>query len=172
MAHGRRVTTTLIGAAAVTSCMLGGCGAGAPSAPTGAAAQLSGKDAAGVIGWLKAQQVPVAVTRVYDEKTDPNRQLGRPGGYASKAAFKDSRVRVEAYVTDADDPDRGGSVEVFGSRSAAVERARYVETLLKALGHPEYDYVVGGVLVRVSATVTPSQAASYQKALGVKPQPV
>jgi hypothetical protein len=108
----------------------------------------------------------------YDENTDPNDRLGRPGGYASKAAFRDARVHVAAYVTEVDDPDRGGSVEVFGKRSAAMDRAREVQMKLKAFGlGTEYDYVVGGALIRVSGNVTPSQAASYQQALGVKPQP-
>jgi hypothetical protein len=176
--HPLRFTSALIGAVAVvTASMLAGCGSAAPStqagtAPAGAAAQLAGKDAAGVVGWLKQQQVPVTVTKAYDENTDPNHRLGRPGGYTSKAAFQDARVPADEFVTDVDDSDRGGSVEVFRSRSAAVDRARYVQTILKAFGHgSEYDYVVNGALVRVTGTVTPSQAASYQQALGVKPQP-
>ena len=144
----------------------------APSAPRDPAAQLAGKDAAGVVGWLKQQHVPVTVTKVYDENSDPNHRLGRPGGYTSKAAFQDARVPADNYGTDVDDRDRGGSVEVFSSRSAAVDRAREIQTKLKAFGlGSEYDYVVDGDLIRVTGTVTPSQATSYQQALGVEPQP-
>jgi hypothetical protein len=144
----------------------------ATAAPAGAAAELAGKDAAGVVAWLKAAGVTVKVTKVYDEDSDPNNMLGRPGGYTSKAAFQDQRVPASKYGSEVDDPNRGGSVEVFADQAAAVARARDVQTKLKAFGlGTEYDYVVGGVLVRVTGTVKPSQARGYEKALGVPAQP-
>ena len=145
--------------------------AASPSAAP--AVDLAGKDAAAVINWLKAQGVPVSVTTVYDEATDPNNQLGRPGGYTSKAVFQDARVPADEYdETDMTDTDRGGSVEVFGDEAAAVARSKEIQGKLKSFGlGSEYDYIVGGVLVRVSGTVLPSQAADYAKALGVQAQP-
>jgi hypothetical protein len=144
----------------------------ATPAPSGPAAELAGKDAAAVVAWLKAHDVPVAVTTIYDENTDPNNLLGRPGGYSSKAAFQDARVPADKYGSEADDPNRGGSVEVFAAQKDAVTRARDVQGKLKTFGlGTEYDYVVGGVLVRVTGTVAPTQAASYQIALAVAPQP-
>jgi hypothetical protein len=142
------------------------------AAAAGAAAQLAGKDAADVVAWLKAAGVTVKATKVYDEDSDPNNMLGRPGGYTSKAAFQDKRVPASEYGSEVDDPNRGGSVEVFADQAAALARARDVQTKLKAFGlGTEYDYVVGGVLVRVTGTVKPSQAAAYEKALGVTAQP-
>jgi hypothetical protein len=133
---------------------------------------LARKDAAKVIAWLKAQGVPVTVTKVYDENSDPNSLLGRPGGYTSKAAFQDSRVPADRYGSESDDPDRGGSIEVFDTEARAVTRAADVQSKLIAFGlGTEYDYVVGGVLVRVTGTVTPTQAKSYEQALAVQPQP-
>lgn len=46
---------------------------------------------------------------------------------------------------------------VFANESGAIDRAREVKSKLKALGlGNEYDHVVGGILVRVAGTVTPS----------------
>lgn len=183
----------LLVAAASTAALAAGCGGGGSSTagpagtppghvspavasasptPVGAAGELVGKDAAAVVVWLKTHGVQVTVTKVYDENTDPNSLLGRPGGYTSKAAFQDARVPADRYGSEPDDPDRGGSVEVFGTEDRAVARAKDVQVKLKAFGlGTEYDYIVGGVLVRVTGTVSPTQARSYQDALGVPPQP-
>lgn len=101
-------------------------------------------DAAAVIEWLNAQGVPVTITKLYDESTDPNDLLGRPGGYTSKAAFADARVPSDKYGSDVDDSDRGGSIEVFATEARAVAGAREVQTKLKEFGlGTEYDFVVG-----------------------------
>lgn len=183
----RRVVPVLVAVAAIA---LGGCGGSGSSASTSPSASevspvptssatsitpgqdMAGLDAAGVVTWLADRDVPITVAQVYDENTDPNNRLGRPGGYTSKAAFADSRVPKSKYGSEVDDPHRGGSVEVFADEAAAVARSKEVQTKLKAFGlGTEYDYVVDGVLVRVSGSVTPSQAASYAKALGVEAQP-
>jgi hypothetical protein len=60
------------------------------------------------------------------------------------------------------DVDGGGSVEVFRTTSQAKARMRYIERFSSLF--PEYDYVRGAVLLRVSSTLTPRQARGYQRA--------
>jgi len=113
------------------------------------------KDAAAIIGDLAAQGVPVKLGTVYDEKTDPNKLMGRPNGYASKAEFTDSRVQA----------DTAGSVEVFDGAGGAEARAEYVQALGKAPMFAEYTYVAGNVVVRVNKDMAPSDAKAYEDAL-------
>ena len=145
----------------------------AAETPASPAEALAGKDAEAVGVWLAEQGVPVQVTRGSDETTEPNDRPGPPGGYTSKAAFADSRIPKSDYTgSEPDSSDRGGSIEVFADEAGAIARAAEVQGKLKDYGlGAEYDYVVGGVLVRVSGNVTPSQAKAYQDALGVPPQP-
>ncbi|MEU2913816.1 hypothetical protein ACFYM3_12010 [Streptomyces massasporeus] len=104
------------------------------------------------------------LVRVYDEANDPNHLLGRPGGYTSKAAFSDSRVSsADVEGLDKDAIERGGSVEVFKTEEEAKARAKYIETIAKSMpSATEYHYIVGGILIRVSNLLTPTQAKDYQ----------
>jgi hypothetical protein len=111
--------------------------------------------------------LPVSGLIVYTAATDPNHLLGRPTGYTSKCAWGDSRVPApDATAASTGDTGNGGSVEVFRTAAEAKARAKYIFTIDSAapiLGS-EYDYLAGGVLVRVSQYLTPTQAASYGKA--------
>jgi hypothetical protein len=113
------------------------------------------------------KQVPTgALTNVYTADTDPNKLLGRPGGYLSKTAFSDSRVRPSLLGASVDSLGRGGSVEVFGDEEAATTRHNYLQEIGKrAPVFTEYDYQNGPVLLRVSHQLSPSQAADYESAL-------
>jgi hypothetical protein len=104
------------------------------------------------------------VVQVYTEANDPNHLLGRPGGYISKAAFSDSRVSsADVEGLDKDAIERGGSVEVFKNEDEAKARAKYIETIAKSMpSATEYHYVVGGILIRVSKLLTPTQAKDYE----------
>jgi hypothetical protein len=116
---------------------------------------------------LKAKGLPVSVTAVYTAATDPNHLLGRPGGYTSKIIFADPRATNAQDASGGHDVAGGGSVEVYPSRAAAMRRGAYIETLTQAapvLG-TEYDYVSGGVLLRISGNLTPAQASQYAEAL-------
>jgi hypothetical protein len=108
-----------------------------------------------------------ALTMVYTAETDPNRLLGRPNGYLSKAAFKDSRVRTsDVEGTAIDDLERGGSVEVFPDARSATSRRDYIQQIGEASPvFAKYDYLSGPVLVRVSRNLTPAQAGDYESAL-------
>jgi hypothetical protein len=118
---------------------------------------------------LKQAGVPLRTTKVYTAANDPNHQIGRPGGYTSKVAFVDGRVkRSEVHDDDPLSTDLGGTIEVFADPRAAKERSAYVQRSIKAMGGiltHEYHYMSGGMLVRVSGLLTPSEAKAYEKAL-------
>ncbi|MEV4180160.1 hypothetical protein AB0J28_01775 [Streptosporangium canum] len=125
-------------------------------------------DAAGVIKALTQQGLPVTLTVTYTADNDPNKLLGRPNGYVSKASFTDQRVDAsEVAGAKEGDVELGGSIEVFEDAGQAEQRADYIQEIGKnmpMLG--EYDYVAGPVLVRVSKELTPDQAAGFEAALG------
>lgn len=121
---------------------------------------------------LDAQQVVKALTAaisdtkaatVYTAATDPNKLLGRPGGYTSKADFTDARAKPELD----DEVQNGGSVEVYSDPADAEERGKFIADTLKKMKifGTEYHYTKGGILLRVSGALTPDQAAEYEKAL-------
>jgi hypothetical protein len=124
-----------------------------------------------VAGLTKA--IPTAkLSVVFTAESDPNHMLGRPNGYLSKAAFTDSRVDLthpSVYVdTTKGAVDLGGSVEVFLSEQGAQARAKYIKDLSAAKPVlTAYEYVAGPVLLRLGKSLTPAQAAEYQKALAV-----
>lgn len=172
----RRTTTA---AAALGLALLAGCTS--TSTPTdagqsqGAASSqaapspTAAPDAAAVIAKLKAAGLPIGATVVYSAATDVNHLLGRPGGYTSKAAWNDTRIRPADHPgLEPGDVQLGGSIEVYPDTDGAQARAKYIEGLISAapvLG-TEYDYVAGTVVVRVSGLLTPDQAAAYKSAAG------
>ncbi|MEV4246937.1 hypothetical protein AB0J63_26430 [Streptosporangium canum] len=124
-------------------------------------------DAAGVVKALTQKGLPVTLTVTYTADNDPNKLLGRPNGYASKASFTDKRVDISKVIGKEGDVELGGSIEVFEDAGQAEQRADYIQEIGKnmpMLG--EYDYVAGPVLVRVSKELTPDQAAGFEAALG------
>lgn len=133
-------------------------------APTGTVAHAtSSLDATAVGDKLKAAGLPITITVVYTATTDPNHLLGRPNQYLSKIAFADTRVaQTDPSVSDA--IDNGGSVEVFATLALAQQRTAYIQAFSSLA--PEYDYLRGGILLRLSHMLTPDQAKSYQQALG------
>ncbi|MGS2645807.1 hypothetical protein [Streptosporangium sp. G12] len=124
-------------------------------------------DAAGVIKAITQQGLPVTLTVTYTEETDPNKQLGRPNGYTSKASFTDSRIdAAEVAGVKEGDVGLGGSVEVFDDADQAEQRAAYIQEIGEKMPMlSEYDYVAGPVLLRVSKQLTPQQAEELEAAL-------
>ena len=55
---------------------------------------------------------------VYNEETDPNENLGRPGQYVGKADFFDNRME--------DTEDNAGTIEFFSSESDCNDRYEYL----------------------------------------------
>lgn len=57
-------------------------------------------------------------------------------------------------------------MEVFADKQAAQNRLKFIQAVTAGVpAFTEYGYVSGPVLVRVSKSLTPDQAAEYQKAL-------
>jgi hypothetical protein len=112
---------------------------------------------------LKDHGLPVKKITVFDEKSDPNKRLGRPGQYTSKVTFIDSRVKNG----QPNDISSGGSVEVFEEAADALARGQYIQTTIRAMPvvGAEYDYLSGGVLLRVAGELPPSAAKAYRAAL-------
>lgn len=98
---------------------------------------------------------------VYDEETDPNENLGRPGQYIGKADFFDSRMEYEE--------DNAGTIEFFSSKSDCDDRYEYLCKLsdpeLGAFGVNQYIYKYDLAVFRVSYDLTPSQAEEYKQAM-------
>lgn len=112
---------------------------------------------------LQAMGLPVGEYVVYTPETDPNQLLGRPGQYTGKANFRDATLQPELTTIDLGD---GGTVEVFTSVEDAQARREYVEQQLTILPlPPQYIYLEGTVLMRLSHRVLPDQALLYEAAL-------
>jgi hypothetical protein len=125
---------------------------------------MTAKTAETVIDRFKTAGLPVTDVVAYTAATDPDRLLGRPGNYLSKAAWVDARTGET--LESGDGISQGGSVEVFATAKDAKARAKSVQ---KTRGEAkEYDYLNGPDLIRVSGKLTPDQAAAYGKAAGAK----
>lgn len=139
------------------------------SAATSPAALEDLGDAETVLTKIRSQVEQVSLNKVYTEDDDPNHLLGRPNGYTSKVAFRDSRINQkdqDEVDSRGDAIERGGSVEVYPDDAGAKARADYIQGLLKGGGlGSEYDYVRGPVLVRVTGDLAPSKARTYEAAL-------
>lgn len=163
----RRLVATLAAAAALT---LTGCsddGGSSPAAPAGAGQnQARTLTAQQLVERLTAEGLPITDVLVFDENTDPNKLMGRPGQYTSKAAFVDTRVDLDEAGSDPGDVSRGGGVEVFADESAAKARHKYVTALAQSMPIlNEYTYQAGRYVVRVSRLLPPAQAAEYEAAV-------
>lgn len=98
---------------------------------------------------------------VYNEETDPNENLGRPGQYIGKADFFDDRME--------DTEDSAGTIEFFSSESDCNDRYEYLCKLADpefgAFGVNQYIYKYNLAVFRVSFDLTPTQAEEYKAAM-------
>ncbi|MDI2129945.1 hypothetical protein [Yinghuangia seranimata] len=158
-------TALRIGALTSAAALLaGGCSSGSH----GSAAAPGKMTAAQVASTLKAAGLPLGEVTVFDEDTDPNHQLGRPGKYTSKVGFVDTRVDLSNALDTKGDISRGGGVEVWPDHKSAQARADYIQALTKdiqATVMREYDYISGSYLLRITQTLSPTQAGAYEAAL-------
>jgi hypothetical protein len=125
----------------------------------------SGLDPVGYVNVLKDAGLPVGPFIVYDEASDPNEALGKPGKYVGKASWADGR---SAQPCPDEEPgwECGGTVETFGSDGDRDSRFDYLSEISD-------DSILGGfymwktdnAVVRVGYALTPSAAATYDKAL-------
>lgn len=130
------------------------------SASTARAAGQAGEvgrhlDAAAVLRKLREAGLPMAGGVVQTAASDPNKLLGRPDGYSSRASFDLPGGDVDGAPGDV---GRGGVIEVWSDGVAARGRADYIQGILRQapqLG-TEYELLSGTVLVRITGRVDPA----------------
>ncbi|MDO6355109.1 hypothetical protein Q3V94_08460 [Caloramator sp. CAR-1] len=116
--------------------------------------------AEGIVKSLQNSNMPITKIEVYTEKNDPNKLLGRPGQYISKANFLDSRI--DEPVSNNIEVINGGSIEVFANKNDAQKRYEYVSSIAQSSPmFNEYDYLIDKVLLRLSKNLTPEEAKEY-----------
>ena len=112
----------------------------------------------GVLSALQEQSPYVTDILIFDETTDPNENLGRPGKYIAKGDFFDDRTE--------DSDDNAGTIELFVNQSDCNNRYNYLCKLansdLGVFGVEQYIYKYKLAVFRVSFDLTPSQAKEYK----------
>lgn len=96
------------------------------------------------------------------EDNDPNNLIGRPNGYVAATVLVDSRL---PRCTDPG-ADCGAMIEQWPDQAAAQKRSDYVQAMLESmpmLGQ-EWNTVNGGLLLRVTGELKPSDAKAYEAA--------
>lgn len=130
-------------------------------ATTTAIANIEKASAIDVYNYLLSCPLNIGTYVEYDENTDTNGLLGRPGQYTSKINFEITTLQ------QCDDGDPvGGSIEVFETNEDAKKRSEYIQSItqgMSALG--EYNYINDCVLLRIDYDVAPSDATNYEQAL-------
>lgn len=128
---------------------LAACGGKTPVANTAPEPQTAGQI---------ATTMAAGKVTVWTAETDPNRLLGRPGGYTSAATIVDSRLTCTEVATDC-----GATVEVYPTAAEAQARSEYIQSILGGGGvlGTEYHYFEGTALLRVTGELTPDQAKVY-----------
>lgn len=135
--------------------------------PTSSSPVSDEVNAAAVAEAMSARVATMKVTVVFTEETDPNKLLGQPGGYTSKVAFADSRIDpAEVHAFSLGSVERGGSIEVFADPAQAKQRSDYIRSTTEGrLVGAEHHFLAEGILVRVIARLSTTQAADYDTAL-------
>lgn len=110
---------------------------------------------------MRAANPEITAVTVYDENTDPNDLIGRPGQYTSAARITDGRA------AGGDGIDAGAVVEVFATPEDAQARSTYIQEMLTELGPAfgtEWHHLQGTHLLRVSGSLVPSVNDEYSAA--------
>lgn len=169
-------TFTRLAAATLLTAALAGCGSSGESTGTPQAANpvpataakpaAAPATAASIVKKLSAAKLGLTAVTVQDEDTDPNRLLGRPNGYLTRASADLPGGNKQA---DKGSVDRGLVVETFETAEGATTRSDYIQELQK--GSPilgtewHYPAADGLALVRVSGNVKPSLAKKIEQAV-------
>jgi hypothetical protein len=105
---------------------------------------------------------PIGEIVKYDESTDLNHLLGRPGAYTSKVNFEDTRLK---QITLIEAPPTGGTFEVFENEKDAQNRINYLHQIVGTSGpFFQYEYYFDNVYFRIEGVLTPQQALQYEQA--------
>ena len=114
-----------------------------------------------VIGYFIEAGLPITEIIYYTEETDPNELLGRPNQYIAKVNWTDERISGWQ-----DGVQAGGSIELFLNPTDMQARKDYLELVTQIMSPiVEYAYSNGSVLLRVSHSLTPTQAQEYETIL-------
>lgn len=136
--------------------------AGLADVAPAAVAKLKITTATDVLAAFSAAGLPVQSGVVFSAATDPNRLLGRPGHYLSKASFYDAR-----HPGGGDENVIGpNTVEVFATPAAAKARRDYIARVTQ--GSPilqQYLVLDGRVLARFDLVLLPAEVDEYRSAL-------
>lgn len=150
--------TVLIGTTLALA-VLAGCGKHsdpAQPAPVKAASVTTTPgplDAAAVLAKLTAAKLGLSNGKIQTAADDPNHQIGRAGGYLSRASFD---LPGGDATEKPFDIARGGVVEVFADEAGAKAREAYITNAVKAMpALAEYHHLHGTILVRVAGPVSP-----------------
>jgi len=139
----------------------------APAPSTTAPAPITATSAAAK---MISSGVPATIAFTYTAENDPNKKIGRMGGYTSKVSMQDSRLpKVGDFLGEASSIDGGAAIECYPDSSGA--NARYQELMGYSgtfLGDG-YDYVSGTCFLRLTKDLTPTQASQYQSAFETRP---
>jgi hypothetical protein len=118
-------------------------------------------DAKTVVDAIAAKGLPVTNVTVYNASNDPNKLLGRPRQYLSKASFQDTR-----YIDDQDADQYQNTVEVFPTVVLATERRSYIDRVTRRAPFlQQYQFQSGKILLRLDRSFTPTEAKEYHDAL-------
>jgi hypothetical protein len=136
---------------------------------------------------FKQHDLPVGKVVCYDDETDPNNLLGRPGGYIEKCDWSDKREQPTTEPTTAQgklcsDPDIdpldkelcestskekvdliGGSIETYEGPSGAAMRAEELRAFQGGFLSTGYTFTPKDAVwvLRVDKELTKSQAQAY-----------
>lgn len=114
-----------------------------------------------IIGIFVEAGLPITEIIYYTEETDPNELLGRPNQYVEKANWTDNRISSLQ-----DGVQAGGSIELFLNPTNMLARKDYLESVTQIMSMTvEYAYSNGNILLRLSHSLTPTQAQEYESIL-------
>ncbi|MCU9969601.1 hypothetical protein [Mobiluncus mulieris] len=94
------------------------------------------------------------------ESNDPNKQLGKQGGYTAQVFFSYNLINqksIEGNSIIEKGTDCGGSVEVYKTAEEAEKRNSYLATFDGGIFSSGHHSVLGTVIVRTSDKLTASQ---------------
>lgn len=114
-----------------------------------------------------AAGIPAKIVFTYTPENDPNKLLGRQGGYTSKVSLQDSRLPPVAGNFGSESgpgsTDGGAAIECYPSHGGAVDRYNYLKGFTGVLGDG-YDYVSGSCVLRLTKDLVPTEASQFEQA--------
>ena len=124
-----------------------------------------------IIKEMKKKNENIGKILVFNEETDFNSLLGRPGQYTSKATFEDIRIEQTNKNLDPEffselerEEPIGGTIEVFNNEKDMKKRKDYIDALTSSMSMiAEYSYGKDKFLLRLDNEIMPSQAEEYEK---------